>query len=180
MHSIAYGNRLALGIDANAPQAMFSDLNSGSGPPREFDCSSIEDRNRLCISLVKPLHRRESSDQVSQKCLCMGKERTHNGLMQKIPRFSVISLNREAGCSYTLSFPGSTRMAGVIEDNDNSTGAYVVGLSVVLFYMLRTYFQARAVWKQPGCIFLPVSVPQVRFSACPDITREVRCVEGKA
>jgi len=31
-----------------------------------------------------------------------------------------------------------------------SIDAYVVGLSVLLFYVLKTYFEARAVWKQFG------------------------------
>ena len=32
------------------------------------------------------------------------------------------------------------------------TDAYVVGFSVVLLYVLKTYFRARAVWKQFGCV----------------------------
>jgi len=30
--------------------------------------------------------------------------------------------------------------------------AYVAGFSVVLIYVLKTYFEARAVWKQFGCV----------------------------
>jgi len=31
-----------------------------------------------------------------------------------------------------------------------SIDAYVVGFSVLLFYVVKTYFEARAVWKQFG------------------------------
>ena len=44
----------------------------------------------------------------------------------------------------TVPFPFPPPIATMI----NSIDAYVVGFSVLLFYVLKTYFEARAVWKQ--------------------------------
>jgi len=51
------------------------------------------------------------------------------------------------GATVTVPFPSPPPPIATMI---GSVDAYVVGFSVLLFYVLKTYFEARAVWKQFG------------------------------
>jgi hypothetical protein len=53
----------------------------------------------------------------------------------------------------------------------NLIDAYVVGFSAFLFYVLKTYFEARAVWKQFGSVVPCLSCRVGRFKLGLSVTQ---------